>query len=61
MVEACQCLFDRLVDPNLKSLAAAKLEGYTNGEIAERLGCSLRTVERRLHLIRKKWQQGEPP
>ena len=61
MVEACQCLFDRLADPDLKSLASAKLEGYTNGEIAQRLGCSLRTVERRLHLIRKKWQQGEPP
>ena len=33
---------------------------YTNEEIAERSGCSVRTVERRLRLIRKKWQQEEP-
>jgi DNA-binding NarL/FixJ family response regulator len=36
-------------------------EGYTNEEIAEQLGCPLRTVERRLHLIRKKWQRGQAP
>ena len=39
----------------------AKLEGYTNDEIAGQLGCSVRTVERRLRLIRKKWQHEEPP
>jgi DNA-directed RNA polymerase specialized sigma24 family protein len=43
------------------ALATAKLEGYTNDEIAEQLGCSQRTVERRLHLIRKKWEQEGPP
>ena len=33
------------------------MEGYSNAEIAEKLGCSERTVERRLHLIREKCQQ----
>jgi RNA polymerase sigma factor (sigma-70 family) len=61
MIEQCQGLLARLADPELEALASAKLEGYTNDEVAERLGCSVRTVERRLHLIRKKWQQEQPP
>jgi DNA-directed RNA polymerase specialized sigma24 family protein len=59
MVEECQRLLDRLDDADLEALAVAKMEGYTNEEIAERLGCSVRTVERRLRLIRKKWQREE--
>jgi RNA polymerase sigma factor (sigma-70 family) len=61
MVEQCQRLLAGLADPDLEAMASAKLEGYTNEEIAEQLGCSLRTVERRLHLIRKKWQRGQAP
>jgi RNA polymerase sigma factor (sigma-70 family) len=38
-----------------------KLEGYTNAEIAERLGCVVVTVERRLRLIRAIWQRELPP
>jgi len=55
MAEECQRLFDRLT-PDLRELALAKMEGYSNEEIAQRLGCSVRTVERRLHLIRAMWQ-----
>jgi RNA polymerase sigma factor (sigma-70 family) len=61
MTEECERLLERLEDPELEALATAKLEGYTNEEIAQRLGCSVRTIERRLRLIRKKWQQEEPP
>jgi RNA polymerase sigma factor (sigma-70 family) len=61
MIEQRERLFAQLGDPDLKALASAKLEGYTNEEIAEQLGCSLRTVERRLHLIRKKWERGQAP
>jgi DNA-directed RNA polymerase specialized sigma24 family protein len=60
MVEERQRLLELLDDPDLEALAVAKMEGYTNEEIAERFGCSVRTVERRLRLIRKKWQQEEP-
>lgn len=42
--------------PKLRTLAIAKLDGLTNQEIAERFGCSLRTVERRLEMIRKRWE-----
>ena len=41
----------------LREIAVAKLEGASNAEIAERLACSERTIERRLHLIREKCQQ----
>jgi RNA polymerase sigma factor (sigma-70 family) len=40
-----------------RKLAALKMEGFTNEEIAARLGCGLRTVERRLAMIRQRWQE----
>ena len=61
MVEECRRLLGRLADPDLEALALAKMEGYTNAEIAERWKCSVRTVERSLRLIRKSWQQDQPP
>jgi DNA-directed RNA polymerase specialized sigma24 family protein len=45
---------DRLGD-ELRQVAVWKMEGYTNGEIAARLGCALVTVERRLQVIRAVW------
>ena len=42
MAEECQRLLGQLTDPNLRALAVAKMEGYTNQEIAQRSGCSLR-------------------
>ena len=32
-------------------------EGYKNAEIAARLGCAVPTIERRLRLTRRIWQQ----
>ena len=57
MAEQCRRLLDGLPDEQLKALALAKLEGYTNEEIARQLAVSLRTVERRLRLIRDEWKQ----
>ena len=56
MVEQCEQLLGALEEPGLRTMAIAKLEGYQNREIADRMDCSLRTVERRLGLIRKKWE-----
>ncbi|HEV3005859.1 MAG TPA: ECF-type sigma factor [Pirellulales bacterium] len=42
----------RLGDESLRKVAVWKLEGFANEEIAEKLGCKLRTVERKLQLIR---------
>lgn len=43
--------------PDLQELAIAKLQGYTNPEIAENFGIALRSVERRMQLIRRKWEE----
>jgi RNA polymerase sigma factor (sigma-70 family) len=53
LAEEFQALLDRLGTPELRSVAVWRLEGYTNAEIAERLGCAEVSVERRLKLIRK--------
>ena len=61
MAEECRRLLEKLADADLQSLALAKMEGYRNEEIAGQLGCSVRTVERRLRLIRAKWKEEQPP
>jgi RNA polymerase sigma factor (sigma-70 family) len=50
-------LFSRLPDGELRSMVLYKLEGYTNREIAEKLGRSRPTIERRLRLIREIWRE----
>jgi RNA polymerase sigma factor (sigma-70 family) len=57
MQESVEQLFSHLGVGQLSDLAGAKLEGYSNAELAQRFGCSERTIERRLHLIREKCQQ----
>ncbi len=54
MAENCARLLDRL-EPAQRQIVLLRLEGYTNAEIASRLGFALRTVERRLELIRRIW------
>jgi DNA-binding CsgD family transcriptional regulator len=39
----------------LRSVAVWKMEGYSNAEIAAKLGRSECTVERKLNLIRQIW------
>ena len=53
--EQYQRLLDLLPDGTLRQIAQWKLEGYTNEEVRERLGCSLRTVANKLELIRQTW------
>lgn len=49
-----------LDDDQLRTLAVWKMEGWTNAEIAGRLGCAVPTVERRMRLIRKIWSAELP-
>ncbi len=44
-----------LLDPVQRQLAQSKLEGLENSQIARQLGCSQRTVERKLRIIRRTW------
>jgi DNA-directed RNA polymerase specialized sigma24 family protein len=55
LTEEYQRLMEQLGDSVLQSVATWKLEGYTNAEIAARLGCATCTVERKLALIRRTW------
>jgi RNA polymerase sigma factor (sigma-70 family) len=53
--EALQRRLEVLDDPELRQIALWRLEGYTNREIADRLDCTERSVERRMERIRSKW------
>jgi DNA-directed RNA polymerase specialized sigma24 family protein len=57
MAEQCRRLLDQLGSPELRDIAIWKLEGDTVEEIAVRLGCAPRTVERKLQRIRSRWEQ----
>jgi DNA-directed RNA polymerase specialized sigma24 family protein len=57
VAESCRRLLDLLGDEQLKRIAVWKMEGHTNQEIADRLGCVVETVERRLRLVRSLWQR----
>jgi len=52
---------DELGDEALRRIAELKLACYSNEEIRQQLGCSLRTLTLKLELIRKKWQRGKGP
>ena len=55
LAEEYHRLMEQLGDPTLREVATCKLEGYTNEEIAARLGCVTSTVERKLARIRSLW------
>jgi DNA-directed RNA polymerase specialized sigma24 family protein len=57
IAEQFQQLLTKLADDDLCRIALDKLDNYTNEEIAERMDLSLRTVERRLNLIRRIWEE----
>jgi DNA-directed RNA polymerase specialized sigma24 family protein len=60
VAEECDRLLDRLGDAELRQLAVWKMESFTNEEIAAKLECAPRTVERRLRLIRAVWDKEGP-
>jgi DNA-directed RNA polymerase specialized sigma24 family protein len=61
MAEGVRGLLASLGDAELEVLALWKMEGYTNDEIAARLDCAPRTVERKLRLIRSIWEREITP
>jgi RNA polymerase sigma factor (sigma-70 family) len=58
--EECRRLLHQLGNPELRTIALLRVEGYTDDEIAQRLGCTRQTVQRRLRLIRQIWEQEVP-
>jgi len=59
LVDGTNRLLEGLNDELLRQIARLKLEGYTNQEIAEKIGKSVKTVERKLSLIREHFSRGE--
>ena len=54
--DAIRSAFESL-DPEYQRIAELRMQGYTNAEIAEQLGKSVATVERRLRVIRATWEE----
>jgi DNA-directed RNA polymerase specialized sigma24 family protein len=61
LAEECQHLLDGISDTILRAIALWKIEGFTTEEIAVKLGCTTRTVERKLQIIRRLWNLGDAP
>jgi DNA-directed RNA polymerase specialized sigma24 family protein len=57
VAEEYQRLLESLGDAELRSIALWRMEGHTSKEIATKLNCVPRTVERRLQLIRSLWKK----
>jgi DNA-directed RNA polymerase specialized sigma24 family protein len=56
VAEETRLLLERLGNSQLQAIALWRMEGYTTDEIAVRLGCTRRTVARKLELIRDAWK-----
>lgn len=59
--EECGRLIALLGDARLEAVARARLDGLTVPEIAAQLGCSPRTVDRKLALIQQLWAEEVQP
>ncbi len=57
VAEESRRLLDCLEDETLAQIAVWKMEGFTDQEIATRLDCAVRTVERKVARIREKWSR----
>lgn len=60
VAEQCQDLLDRLNDTILRAITVWRIEGFTTEEIAQKLDCHPRTIERKMQVIRKLWGRGGP-
>jgi len=59
VAENCRKMLDQLQDETLRQVALWTLEGYRTEEIAGKLGCVRRTVERKLERIREIWKEAD--
>lgn len=55
LIDEIRGRFADLPDDSLRLVALRRMEGHSNAEIAAELDCSLRSVERKLELIRRAW------
>ncbi len=55
LIEELRLLVQMLPEA-MQKIATLKMDGFSNSEIADQLGCSLATIERRLKMIREIWR-----
>lgn len=55
--ELSEQLLGALTIENLKTIAIWRMAGFSNDEMAKKLNCSVRTIERKLNLIREIWSK----
>jgi DNA-directed RNA polymerase specialized sigma24 family protein len=55
VAEECRRILGLLDSDELRLIAVSRMEGYSTAEIAGRLNCAPRTVERKLQRIRSLW------
>lgn len=53
--ESCSQLLDAIPDEMMKRIVLLKFQGASNGEVADELKCTRRTIERKLERIRRIW------
>jgi DNA-directed RNA polymerase specialized sigma24 family protein len=61
VAEECRRLLGLLDSEELRLIAVSRMEGYSTEEIATRLRCAPRTVERKLQRIRSLWSSENLP
>ena len=57
VADQCRHLLDILGDDTLRQVAVWKMEGFTDKEVATKLDCVVRTVERKVERIRLIWSK----
>lgn len=60
LAETLAILLASITDDSVRSTAMLKLEGCSDSEVAKRLNCSRRTVQRRLEITRRHWRNQFP-
>lgn len=55
--DLCSSALESLDDPMLREIAQLKLKDYDNEQIAAKLGVTRRTIERKLVIIARRWQE----
>src|SRR5262245_17308861 len=60
LTDQCQRLLDRLDDPQLREIALWKVERFSHAEIAGRIGCAVRSGERKVQRTRALWREEQP-
>lgn len=53
--ETSEKLLEILPEPDLQKIVLLKFEGFTNEEVAEQIGTTRRTIQRKLERIRRIW------